>query len=173
MKIILLSTQGAGLAMTMFSSSLNAFLFNRRKHIQTHGLILWTQDPNSGAQKLTIFPSHCSAILFNWWELGPFVDYNLMIAFSESAVNGGVSYIFSPPRAAIFLPKPISGLQISPIFSFSCNFICVSPSTAVKFCPKLWNPISRVQGFSNAQRVANVTVGFQIKPPLSSRHNQR
>ena len=69
---------------------------------------------------------------------GPFVDYNLMIAFSDSAVNGSVSYIFSPPRAAqVFVPSTNFSASNVVIFSFSSNFINVLPPGVVRFCPKL------------------------------------
>ena len=83
-----------------------------------HGLVLRTQDPIKSAQKLTLFSISLLCHSVQLMRTGPFVDYNLMIAFSDSTVNGGVSYIFSPPRAARFLPKPISGLQILPFFQF-------------------------------------------------------
>ena len=79
-------------------------------------------------------------------------------------------YIFTTPGLATFCPMyQFLGFKYRNFFHFHLKFINVSPAaTAVRFCPKLWNPISRVQGFSDAQRVANVTVGFQIKAPLDS-----
>ena len=79
---------------------------------------------------------------------GPFVDYNLMIAFSDSAaVNGTVSFLFSPPRAPRL--RSIWQTQYLCFFHFLALFHTFPQGTAARFCPKLWNPISRLQGFSN------------------------
>ena len=97
---------------------------------------------------------------------GPFVDYNLMIAFSDSAaVNGTVSFLFSPPRAPRL--RSIWQTQYLCFLIFLLFFIHFHREQLRDFVQNCEIQFLGCRDFPTkaAQRAANVTVGFQIEPP--------